>query len=243
MGMFWTCEETAAALSDYLDGVLPLGPFLKTRAHLFNCPGCRTLLATLRALPALAAHALTPEDEVQTLARWALERALARLAQGAGRAAGPVPLEARAALAAGPDLAMRLLASTHDHLARHADPLSQLCPLPQETLDRLPPAEQWRWLEMEGGIKRAELFADPRGGVRLLLVYAPPNALFPPHRHLGTESILILDGAMDDQGRDCGRGDWIHHGEGSSHAPRIAASGCWCLIREQGTVRLLGPAA
>jgi len=53
----------------------------------------------------------------------------------------------------------------------------------------------------------------------------------------------VLEGAMDDQGRGCGRGDWIHHGEGSCHAPRIAATGCWYLVREQGSVQLLGPAA
>ncbi|MDR3671486.1 MAG: zf-HC2 domain-containing protein, partial [Holophaga sp.] len=60
MGAPFTCEDTVAALSDYRDGILPLAAFLKIRAHLFNCPGCRTVLATLRALPALAAAALAP---------------------------------------------------------------------------------------------------------------------------------------------------------------------------------------
>ena len=80
MGMVFTCEETVAALSDYLEGILPLGPFLKTRAHLFNCPGCRALLATLRALPALAGPAL--REDAGPRARQALELALARLKQG-----------------------------------------------------------------------------------------------------------------------------------------------------------------
>jgi hypothetical protein len=242
MGMLFTCEETVAALSDYQDGILPLGPFLKTRAHLFNCPGCRALLATLRALPALAGPALREDigrrEEIGARASQALDRALARLAQGEAL----VPPEARQVLEADPDLPMRLLASTHERLVRNRAAAGAPYPLPQDILDLLPPAEHWRWQDGEGGLRKAELCSDPRGS-RLLLVYAPPSSALPPHRHLGSESILVLDGAMDDQGRGCARGDWIHHGVGSCHAPRIAATGCWYLIREQGTVLLLGPAA
>jgi anti-sigma factor ChrR (cupin superfamily) len=239
MGLLFTCEDTVAALSDYLDGVLPLAAFLGIRAHLFNCPGCRTLLATLRALPTLAAAALAPQEEAPARARQALQGALARLAQSAAQ----VPLEARQVLATDPDLPMCLLARAHEHLARERGALPPPYPLPRDILDRLPPAEHWRWQEDGDGLRKAELCADARGGVRLLLVYAPPSSILQPHRHLGSESIVVLDGAMDDQGRGYGRGDWIHHGHGSCHAPRIAASGCWCLVREEGTVRLLGPAA
>lgn len=244
MGMFWTCEETTAALSDYLDGILPLGPFLKTRAHLFNCPGCRTLLATLRAVPALAGATLKPGAGTPPQAQRALEGALARLARGeASRRTLPVPLAARQALAADPDLAMRLLASTHAQLDAQRLTEASPYPLPQDTLDRLPPPERWRWQEAGNGIRRAELLADSGKDVRLLLLYAPPGSLLPPHRHLGSESILVLDGGLDDQGRDYQRGDWIHYAQGSCHALRMAPSGCWCLVREQGAVRFLGPAA
>jgi anti-sigma factor ChrR (cupin superfamily) len=234
MAVLFTCRETVEALSDYLEGTLPLGTFLKVRAHLFNCPGCRTVLATLRALPALAAGAFR-EEASGPLARKALEGALARLALDR------VPPEARRALAEDPDLPMRLLASTHQRLARGSAPLAPPWPLPRDILDLLPPAEQWRWEEAPDGLRRAELCADR--GSRLLLVHAPPGSAPAPHRHLGSESVLVLDGAMADQGRECARGDWIHHAEGSCHAPRIAASGCWWLVREQGTVQLLGPAA
>jgi anti-sigma factor ChrR (cupin superfamily) len=243
MGMFYTCEDTSAALSHYLDGILPLGPFLKTRAHLFSCPGCRVLLATVRAMPALAAAALK-EADVRTEAQRALDGALARLARGESRPrAEAPPLAACQALAADPDLPMRLMATTHEALNRTRTPPAAPWPLPQDTLDRLPPPEQWRWQEAGDGVRRAALIEDPRKGVRLLLVYAPPNSTLAPHRHLGSESILVLDGGMEDRGQEYGPGAWIHYSAGSCHAPRMAPSGCWCLVREQGAVRFLGPGA
>jgi anti-sigma factor ChrR (cupin superfamily) len=245
MGTAWTCAETAAALSDYEEGVLPLGLFLKVRTHLFRCPHCRTLRSTLRAVPALAAGALGPEPGDLALARRALEGALARLDRpGEPRPwpATPVPAEAQALLAADPDLPLRVLSATHDLLARTRTPPAPPYSLPPATLELLPAAERWVWREGRGGARRTELFADTQVGLRLLLVYSPPSLAIPAHRHLGSESILVLDGSMADQGRDYGRGGWVHHPDGSCHAPRIAPSGCWCLVREEGTVRYLGPA-
>lgn len=239
MGLFYTCEDTSAALSHYLDGVLPLAPFLKARAHLFGCPDCRVLLATLRALPALAAAALK-ETDVRAEAQRALDGALERLTRGEARPraeAAPPGVEAET------DLPMRLLAATHAALNRAGTLLAAPWPLPQDTLDRLPPPERWRWQEAENGIRKAELIEDPRRGVRLLLVYAPPSATLTPHRHLGSESILVLEGGLEDRGREYRPGAWIHYSAGSCHAPRMTPSGCWCLVREEGTVRFLGPAA
>jgi predicted ChrR family anti-sigma factor len=238
MSLFYTCADTAASLSHYLDGILPLGPFLKTRAHLFNCPGCRALLATTRALPALAAAALAPEHGAAARAQQALEGALARLDL---ERAPRIPLAARMALEADPDPAMRLLASTHAHL--DDAPAGPPWPLPRDTMDRLPAPENWRWREAGDGVRSAELLADADRSVRLVLVYAPPDSTLPPHRHLGSESILVLEGGLEDRGREYRRGDWIHYAQGSCHAPRMAPTGCWCLIREQGPVQRMGPAA
>jgi anti-sigma factor ChrR (cupin superfamily) len=244
MGMHLTCEETAALLSDFQEGVLPLAQYLKVRVHLFNCPGCRTLLATLRAVPGLAAAALAleaPPEEARERTRTALAATLARIGARPAMAAA-IPAEARKLLAANPDLPMCLLARTHQLLHRERPSLARPYPLPQATLDQLPGQEQWLWQEAQDGGRKAELLRDPAGQLRLVLAYAPPSTRLPPHRHLGSESILVLDGAMDDLGRTCGPGDWVHHAHGSCHAPSAAPSGCWCLIREEGTVRLLDPA-
>ena len=243
MGMLMTCGEAVAALSDYADGVLPLNPFLKVRVHLFNCPGCRVLLATLRALPGLAACALDAEDS-EGEARRALAGALARLGEAQPRAWArtPVPDAARRLLEGDPDLPMRILAFSHALITRERGAPVRPYGLPQATLDRLPDPALWRWEEGRNGARKTELALDPRGGQRLLLVFAPPDSTLPPHRHLGSESMLVLCGSMTDQGREFGRGDWVHHPEGSCHAPRVAASGCWCLIRQEGAVHLLGPA-
>jgi anti-sigma factor ChrR (cupin superfamily) len=245
MGAPWTCAETAAALGDFEEGILPLPVFLKVRTHLFNCPGCRVLRSTLRAVPPLAARALAPDPAGHALARRALEGALARLDSPPSPRpwpATPVPAGARRLLEAQPDLAMRILAATHEVLALSRAPYGPPYPLPPATLDSLPPPEQWTWREGREGDRRAELFADTRVGLRLLLVHAPGSLAIPPHRHLGSESVLVLDGSLADQGLEVGRGGWLHHEEGSCHAPRVAPSGCWCLIREEGPVRYLGPA-
>lgn len=235
MMRFITCERAVSLLSDYLDGELRSGQVLLLRLHLPLCPGCRAVLATMRALPALAAQAGAEAPEA---ARAALEGALARIREGGPRRrpwpATPVPEEARDLLGAGADLPLSILAAAHQALA--GDPALAAGPyhLPKEVLDRLPPADQWRWTEGEAGRRRAELLAVP-GGPRLVLAYAPGGAPTMAHRHLGSESVLVLAGTLLDGGQALAPGAWVHHGAGSVHAPE-AGEACWCLIREEGEV-------
>jgi anti-sigma factor ChrR (cupin superfamily) len=249
-GLTPTCKETVDALSDLEEGILPLGQYLKVRAHLFNCPSCRSLRATLRALPRLAAPALAPESapESRERAARALAGALARIGRPGGDRrpwpATPVPEEALQVLASGPDPAMRVLASTHELIARERTlpaPGPAPGPLPAAALDLLPPADHWVWRTSRNGGRRAELLADASGCLRLALVFGPPGSTYPPHRHLGSESILVLQGRMEDWGRVHRPGDWVHLPFGSCHAPRVGPDGCWWLVREEGGIRFLGP--
>jgi len=242
--MTWTltCGEVAALLSDYEEGILPLGTFLKVKVHLYNCPDCRALLATLRALPGLLARSLTPEDAFAAKAQAALEGALARLGESRRPwPATPVPEEAQALLRNAPDLSLRLLAAAHRSLAMERRPRLGAHRLPQDVLDQVPPPDQWVWEKDPDGLRRAELLADPAGGQRLSLVQAPPGAKLARHRHLGSESILILEGGMEDGGVRWQAGSWLHHGPESSHGPRILGEGCWYLVRQEGAVRFRGP--
>lgn len=245
MSLGFTCEETAALLSDYEEGILPLGQLLKIKLHLFHCAACRALLATLRALPGLLGRALTVEDGFEAKAQAALQGALARLAEPRAPRPWPrtpVPQAAQMLLDAGADLPLRILAATHASLAGERTlPPSSAHHLPQATLRQLPPEAQWAWETDRDGLRRAELLTDPVGGQRLFLVHAPEGSRLAPHRHLGSESILVLFGAMEDRGVQWEAGSWVHHGRGSSHGPRIPASDCWYLVREEGSVRFQGP--
>ena len=74
-----TCEEAGALLSDYDEGILPLGLLTRLRLHLLVCPQCRALLATLRALPELLRRTFAVEEDFEARGREALQGALARL--------------------------------------------------------------------------------------------------------------------------------------------------------------------
>ena len=240
MSLWMTCAQVAELLADYEEGILPLGQLLKVKVHLYNCPDCRALLATLRALPELLGRTLTLEDDVPAKAQAALDGALARLGQPRAWPATPVPHEAQALLERGADLPLRLLAQAHQLVACERRPRVHAHHLPQAILDQVPPPFQWSWSTDADGLRRAELLADPVGGQTLSLVYAPPGSRLAPHRHLGSESLLVLEGALEDGGVLRSEGSWLHFGLGSSHGPRIPASGCWYLVRQEGTVALRG---
>lgn len=240
MSLGMTCEMTHAVLSDYLDGQLSRWQRLRVWLHLLLCPDCRAVLATLKALPGLAG---LPEEPPREVAEAALAGALDRLRRNEAIRpwpASPVPADAQDLLAAGPDLPLSILADAHQAVAGRRDPVPGPYHLPKGILDKLPPEDQWRWLEDPSGKRRAELLKDPDGR-RLVLAYAPPGARSKAHRHLGSESILVLAGSLLDDGVALAPGEWVHHPQGSTHAPKAAGEACWCLIREEGGVEGAGP--
>jgi anti-sigma factor ChrR (cupin superfamily) len=112
--------------------------------------------------------------------------------------------------------------------------------LPDDVLAELPPAASWKWRHIPGGIRRALLWKDEQG-VSLSLVFMPPNFSPGAHRHLGSESVLVLDGEMEHADRCLVDGDWIHLECGSQHAPHAFGRGCWCLVRDEGGLQFEGP--
>src|SRR5258706_2840207 len=50
MGMSWTCEQTEARLSDYLDGVLNPAELAEFTAHVPSCVRCAPLVASVSDL-------------------------------------------------------------------------------------------------------------------------------------------------------------------------------------------------
>jgi anti-sigma factor ChrR (cupin superfamily) len=240
MNLFLTCERANTLLSDYLDGSLSPWRALLVRMHLLFCADCRAILATLRALPKLVDLEEAPEST--TLA--ALDGALASLGrEGATRPwpATPGPEAARELLASGPDLPLSILAEAHQTVARARRPMPGPYHLPKGILDRLPPEDQWHWVEGAQGRRRVELLKDPLRGQRLILAFSPTGARAEAHRHLGSESILVLAGTMNDKGLALTHGDWVHHAQGTVHAPEIRDEDCWCLIREEGGTEAAGP--
>jgi len=234
MSLFMTCEEATALLSDLEDGLLSPWQRFKVKLHLLFCPGCRTMAATLHSLPRLVEPLLEPAPDA---ARQALEKAMARITShgtARPRPATPVPAEALELLGGEPDPALAILAAAHRTVASARTPEPGPYHLPQGILDKLPPETQWRWIPGVNGKRRAELLQDPVNGRRLILAYSPNGVRSKAHRHLGSESILVLSGSMMDQGLTLGPGDWVHHAQGSVHAPEIMDQPCWCLIREEG---------
>jgi putative transcriptional regulator len=236
MMAFLTCRASVEQLSDYLDG--HLGPWarFKVWAHLLFCPACRALLATLKAVGPLAAGAERPR-EAPPEALAALEGALQAVAAGIPPA---IPPGALGLLEEGPtDLPLALLAEAHRSLARRGVPASGPYPIPAEVLGQLPPDSQWRWEERDDGTRMAGLVEDPARGARLLLYRCPGGGRSAPHRHLGSESVLVLAGSLNDGGRTLRPGDWVHQAPDSVHAPEAGEEVCWCLLRLDGPVQFL----
>ena len=111
--------------------------------------------------------------------------------------------------------------------------------LPAEALEALPDSSLWQWEEGRGGHRRAILLREP--GPRLVLTMAQAGSRLRGHRHLGSESILVLRGILIDGGREVTPGDWVHHPEGSTHAPFVLDGPCVCLVREEGRIQFTGP--
>lgn len=237
------CEQVVDRLTDLEEGSLSLTESLRMRMHLLYCMDCRELRDEVRKLPELMQQVTEAEMEaLLPLAQTTLKAALARVAEfhPSRRAlASPVPSDLQQLLQSGSDLTLRLMNAVHQAFLEGTQPL-QAPFLPAAVLSQLPSPETWTW-KTRGGARVATLMAAGNNGPRLSLLVAPRGFQTPRHTHFGTEQMLVLDGLLEDDQSAYPTGRWVHFGEGSNHAPLVLNDECWCLIREEGTVRYTGP--
>ena len=237
------CQEAVSLLTEVLEQAVPPNRQTLVRRHLRACPDCRTLLADLEALPAIIQR-FAPLDEgaFYSIGETALANVLGQLGKphpAQRLIPSPIPPAVLNLLRTAADLPLRLLSLTREAMLSGTAPRSEPF-LPDEVLAQLPPRKDWTWRQTGYGIRKALLWAEAKGS-QLFLMYVPPRLAIPAHIHLGSESLLVLDGEMEDGDRFLTDGDWIHMELGSSHGPCVLASGCWCLVREEGDVRYCDP--
>lgn len=238
------CEKVVDRLTDLDEGALSFTEALRVRMHLLYCLECRELRDEIHKMPELIRQVSESEMEaLRPLAQNALNAALARAAEFRPMRRpleSPVPADLQQLLQSGADLTLRIMQSVHQAFVEGTLPLAAPF-LPASVMAQLPAPESWTWKKAGGGARVATFFDGGAGGPRLSLLVAPRGFQRPRHIHLGSEQMLVLDGLLEDDQKAYPSGQWVHFGEGSSHAPLVLNDECWCLIRETGTVRYTGP--
>ncbi len=238
-----TCQEAIALLTDYRERILPWDQRLLTRMHLWRCPECREFFEELDAVPSMVARfEVLDESHFAPLGEAALAKALLRLQEPRpvpGMSRAPIPQTVQRLLNTTADLPLRLMAQTHAAMLQGVAPRTEPY-LPQAVLAQLPPVQNWKWSHFPGGVRRARL-SEVDDGVSLSLAFMPPDYSLGRHTHLGSESLLVLDGELEHEDRCLTDGDWIHLETGTHHAPHALGRGCWCLVRDEGLMRFEGP--
>lgn len=234
--LLFTCDKVTDLLTDFQEGSLPPLQALRVRVHLSLCRGCQAFLASLRTLPRYLGG--LPEADSDTL-----QRILARAKACLGKPHVPaIPGPLAAELAAGGNDLLRLQALTHLALAEgRGEPKAPH--LPPEVLEKLPPPDTWHWHTLGlGGARWTRLALSQVPAQELLLLVMPSRGRFPAHRHLGSESLLVLHGGLEDGQGVAEPGQWRYYEKGHApHAPRATEEGCWVLVRmDAGAVRLEG---
>jgi len=238
-----TCEQVVNRLTDLEEGTLPFSELLRMRLHLLYCAECRELNSELLVLPELVRRVpQSNEKELLSLAQDTLKSALARVAEFRPMRrpqSSPVPFELEKLLQSGADLTLRIMQTVHQAFVDGSAPMRAPF-LPATVLSQLPPSESWQW-KPRGTGRVATLVDGGVDGPRLNLLVAPHGFRTPTHVHNGSEQMLILDGLLEDGAQAYPTGRWVHFGKGSTHAPLVLNEECWCLIREEGSVRYTGP--
>jgi anti-sigma factor ChrR (cupin superfamily) len=98
----------------------------------------------------------------------------------------------------------------------------------------------YAWEEPFPGIRIYEMRSDPSRNMRGCLVWARPGARTVPHRHLGDEVILVLQGALRDERGRYHAGQICRSRKGSAHVEEVLpGEDCFCYVVYYGGHELL----
>ncbi len=99
---------------------------------------------------------------------------------------------------------------------------------------------RWRRLPFSHG-RIAVLHGEREDQEVLLLGRVPPGRPFPRHRHLGAESVVVLEGGYVDAEGHFGVGSYVEYEAGSEHGPLADDDGpCVVLARLERGARFTG---
>jgi anti-sigma factor ChrR (cupin superfamily) len=78
---------------------------------------------------------------------------------------------------------------------------------------------EWRATPCKG-VRWRKLYFDPASGESAVLLQFDPGAVYDSHRHPQGEQYLVLEGDLEDGGRQYGPLTYVRHAPGSVHRPR-----------------------
>jgi anti-sigma factor ChrR (cupin superfamily) len=74
------------------------------------------------------------------------------------------------------------------------------------------------WVETGPGVRQKRIWEDKAGERRALLARFEPGAMLPPHRHVGDELILVVEGANADESGVVATGNMNYRPNGCVHS-------------------------
>jgi anti-sigma factor ChrR (cupin superfamily) len=93
----------------------------------------------------------------------------------------------------------------------------------------------YTWHEILPGIHAHLVVDDKAQQLRKVLIRAQPGAVYPKHRHLGPEEILVLQGRLRDAHGEYGPGDILRSAADSVHTEEaLPGEECICFVVYRG---------
>lgn len=111
-----------------------------------------------------------------------------------------------------------------------------------DAIQMLTAERTWREFPDAPGVSYITLRKHPEhNGLTILLKFAP-GAKYHTHRHPGGEEYFVLEGTLNDLGKEWPQGSYLWHPPGSAHRP-FSRTGATVLVFLPKAVELLGGAA